>query len=288
MEYFKPKEIAEALQLLEKGGHDARIIAGGTDLLIDLNNRKFSADLLVDITDIDELKRITIEGDELVIGSAVTLTTIARNNLVCEHAEALAAGCASVGSLQIRNIATLGGNVVNAQPAADGAMGLSVFEPTFIVCSMHGTRKLTMEQMYAGFGKSSLDSGKELLTEIRIPCRKEGEASAFKRLELRKYLSLPMINAAAAVHMEDGYIKWARISMAPVGIGPVRAREAEAWLCGKQLSKENIQKASSLALKEANPRSNPLRGSREYRIQVLPTIIEDCLNDIASKLASNQ
>ena len=141
-----------------------------------------------------------------------------------------------------------------------------------------------MTDMYAGFGKSRVDSTSELVTKITIPVPSEGEAAAFQRLELRKSLSLPMLNAAAMVRVTDGKIEWARITMAPVGVGPVRAEAAENYLEGKEMTDEVFAEAGRLALENANPRSNPLRGSREFRIQTLPVMVRRALEDCRAQL----
>lgn len=143
-----------------------------------------------------------------------------------------------------------------------------------------------MEEMYAGFGKSSLDSTRELVTQIRIPLPGTMEAASFIRLELRKSLALPMLNAAAMANVEHGIVRWVRITMGPVGVGPKRAYEAEKWLTGREFSSGNREKAAAKALLDASPRSNPLRGSREYRMEVLPVLIERALEDIARQLSA--
>ena len=131
---------------------------------------------------------------------------------------------------------------------------------------------------------SAIDSTRELVKEVRIHIPAENEKASFIRLELRKSLSLPMLNAAARARVENGVIKEIMINMAPVGVGPKRARAAEEFLLGKELNEENAAEAGKLALKDANPRSNPLRGSKEYREETLPVIIERAVADIGVQL----
>ncbi|MDR0841413.1 MAG: FAD binding domain-containing protein [Christensenellaceae bacterium] len=284
MKYYSPQTVAEALELLAVYKGQARLIAGGTDLLLDLKSGKYHIEALIDTAKIHELCQIEQEGDCLVIGGGTTHTQICKNDLIRRYAASLAEGCHAVGSLQIRNVATLAGNLVNAQPAADGAMGLAVLDPEIVVLSQRVERRLKMDQIYAGFGKSAIDNTQEIITQIRLPISKDNVASAFIRLELRKALALPMLNAAAAVGIKNDYVRWAKIAMGPVGVGPTRACEAEKFLEGKQFTEENIHKASQLALAQANPRSNPLRGSREYRMETLPAVVMDCLYAVQSRL----
>lgn len=284
MKYVIPESVQEALQILTESGGKAIVLAGGTDLVLDRHAGKKPADILVDVMRIPELSGIRIENDEIVIGAAVTLTEIARCPLILERYPSLAKGCGTVGSLQIRNAATLTGNVISAQPAADGAMALAPLNPTFVIEGPDGTRTQNMEEMYAGFGRSAIDPYKEMVTQIRIPCPAEHEAASFVRLELRKSLSLPMLNTAAMARVEDGVVKMVRITTGPVGVGPKRAKAAEEWLTGKEWTPENLRQAAKLVMEDANPRSNPLRGSKEYREDTLPVIVRRALEEIGAQL----
>jgi len=284
MEFMQAKSAREALEALLKARGQAVLLAGGTDLMVNIQEGKAHPQVMIDINTAADMKGIRLEGEELVIGAAATLSEIDQDPLVVKYFPSLAKAASTVGSLQIRNLATLTGNVMTAQPAADGAMALAPLEPRFAVLSEEGERLVPMAQMYAGFGKTALDQSKELVKEIRIPLPHLGEAAAFTRLELRKSLSLPMLNTAAMLKMEQGVIAWARITMGPVGVGPVRATEAEAFLQGKPLTRENAAEAGRLALKNAKPRSNPLRGSKEYREEVLPVLVRRTLEDIGAQL----
>ena len=284
MEYVNASSVRQVLDALAQADGSAVVMAGGTDLMVDFKAGKLQPKMWVDVTRVPELGGITVEDGKLVIGAAVTLTTIARSPLVRQYFPSLAQGCGTVGSLQIRNSATLVGNVVSAQPAGDGAMSLAPLDPTFTILSAQGERQLSMGEMYAGFARSAIDHSRELVTKISIPLPQPGEAASFVRLELRKSLSLPMLNCAAMVHVEDGLVTWARITMAPVGVGPVRAQAAEAFLAGKPLTDENMAQAGQLALENANPRSNPLRGSREYRLDTLPVLIRRALEACRDQL----
>ncbi|MGI6507299.1 MAG: FAD binding domain-containing protein [Saccharofermentanales bacterium] len=284
MKYLIANSTAEVLEFLKEAGGTASILAGGTDLILDIESGKKNADTLVDVTRIPELKKIEEVDGFLEIGAAATLTEIQKNPLVRKYFPSLAKGCKTVGSSLIQNVATLAGNVITAQPAADAGMALSVLDPRFVLVDEEGTRECGVDEMYAGFGVSTLDSGRTLMTKIKIPLPNKNEAASFQRLELRKSLSLPMLNVAAMASIKDGKFEWVRLRMAPVGKGPVRAAEAEEWLVGKEVSIETIKKAGELALENANPRSNPLRGSKEYRESTLPVMVRRALLEIATQL----
>jgi CO/xanthine dehydrogenase FAD-binding subunit len=283
--YYKAKSIAEVLELLRGANGRGRVIAGGSDLVIGLHEGKWDLDTLIDITSVAELRQIRVENDRLIIGAAATLTTIARSPLVKQYYPSLAQGAEVVGSLQIRNAATLIGNVISAQPAADAAMALAPLDPRFVILdSAGGERVASMTDMYAGIGKSAVDPSHELVSQVSVPLPGPHEAAAYARLELRKALSLPMLNVAAMAHIEDGRFSWVRITMGPVGVGPARASVAEQWLAGKECSADNLAQAGKLALENAKPRSNPLRGSKEYRVQTLPVLVKRVLGDICRQL----
>ena len=175
-------------------------------------------------------------------------------------------------------------NVVSAQPAADAAVALAALGTKCRIVGPSGERTVEMQEMYAGFGKSTVDPTCEIVAELLVPEQQPHEYSAFVRLNLREALALPMLNLAAMAHVENGIVAWMRMTMAPVGVGPVRAAQAESWLTGKTLTAENICTAAELTLKDANPRSNILRGSREYRMQTLPVLAARALTQIAEEL----
>ena len=284
MEFVNAKSSKEAIDALIKFNGSARLIAGGSDVMVDMSVGKIQTEVLVDVTDCEDMKGITVEGKELVIGASTTLTEIATSDVVKKYFPSLAKGCGSVGSLQIRNSATLTGNVVTAQPAADGAMAVAPLLPRFIVLTKSGKKVMEMKDMYAGFGKSALDPTRELIKEIRINLPSKDEKASYIRLELRKSLSLPMLNVAAMAKVVNKKYEYVRITMGPVGVGPCRATKAEEWLKGKDATKENMEKAGEMSLLDAKPRSNPLRGSKEYRESVLPVLVRRALEEISAQL----
>ena len=286
-DYLIPETVEQALSHLQSNKGRARVVAGGTDLLLDLAEGKKEAVVLVDLTRIPSLQAITIEDETIKIGAAVTHNQVARSKLIQERASVLARADRSVGSLQIRNIATVVGNVVNAQPAADTAVALVALGAVAEVVSPSGKEYIPVEKLYAGVGKSILDSSTQIVTRIQFPALLKNQGSAYERLEQRKALALPMLNVAVVVSLADNQFQWARIVMAPVGPGPVRATEAEAFLKGADVTLENIEKAAAAARAQANPRSSALRGSREYRLEVLPVLVRRALEAAVAQAGGN-
>lgn len=276
-DYLLPESVADALAALKSGGGRSRIIAGGTDLLLDIADGKKEAGCLVDISRIPELKKITLEEGVIRVGAAVTHNQAARSEIINEKAFALAQAARSVGSLQIRNSGTVVGNVVNAQPAADTAVALVALGAVAEITSPGGMDSVPVEKMYAGVGKSVVDSTVQLVTGVRFQAESKGQGSAFVRLAQRQALALPMLNVAVMVSLEEDRFQWVRIAMAPVGPGPVRAAGAEEFLRGAAVDPEVIKKAAREAAAQADPRDSALRGSREYRLAVLPVLVRRAL-----------
>lgn len=277
--YKMAKDVPEALQFLEALKGRGRIIAGGTDLVLDIQSGKHQAECLVDITGIPELGEIRLDGGLISIGAAITHNQAASDPLIKARAYALAKASHSVGSHQIRNCSTIAGNVVNGQPAADSAVALAALGGQAEVQGPEGTEVFPMEQLYAGFGKSTVDSTSSLVTRVIVPAAGPGEGSGYARLEQRKALALPMLCVAAFLRVEDGMVRGCRIAMAPVGVGPVRAAAAEQYLTGKEASGETFKEAGKLALADANPRDSLIRGSKRYREDVLPVMVERALKE---------
>ncbi|KIX14227.1 FAD binding domain-containing protein [Dethiosulfatarculus sandiegensis] len=281
-DYFLPESVDEALAYLKEKQGSARIIAGGTDLVIEQAQGKKTAQAWVDLGSISELGKITEENEDLIIGANVTFTQAVTSPLVKQYAPSLAQACRAVGSLQIRNIGTLAGNVVSANPAADSTVPLTAMGATCLVATPQGTREFSMPEMYAGVLKSSVDSTSQVLTHIKVPKLKKGQSSTYIRMEARKALSLPMLNLAVFLGLKQDLVEEVRIAVAPVGPGPQLAQEAQDFLIGKPATFENTEEAARLVAKSANFRSSPIRGSREYRTQVLPVFARRALDQAVS------
>lgn len=284
MNYRCVKTIPEALRYLDEAEDSGRVIAGGTDVVVGLKSNKLTADTLIDISGIPEANSIKEEDGHLVIGCAVTLTSIARSALIHNFAPILAKAAGMVGSVQVRNAATLVGNVVTANPEADAAMALMALGASFRVEDRDGIRTVPMEEMYNPAGGSAIDPGREIVTAVYIPCQGEDEASAFMRIALRKAMAPAVLNAGIMIKARNGKVVWARISMGPVAPVIKRAAEAEAWLPEMELSPENIKQAAKLALEDADPLDNPFRGSHDHLMQVLSVLLERGLTDVANQL----
>ncbi|WP_290918509.1 FAD binding domain-containing protein [Halodesulfovibrio sp.] len=276
-DYVFPGTVEQAVAMLAESKGRARVIAGGTDLVLDMRDGKITADKLVDLRAIDGMQRIVEHDDSISIGASVTHSQIVRSTLLRHHAPGLVDACRKVGSLQIRNVATVVGNVVNGNPAADAAVALACLDATATVVDEQGTRTIPFNELYAGICISCINSSCQIVTQISFPKKKAGEGSSYIRMEQRKALSLPMLNVSSKVRVINSQFQDVQLLMAPVGAGPQHAVTAEDFLMGKDITDENIRQAGVLAREQATFRSSAVRGSKEYRIGVLPVCVERAL-----------
>lgn len=285
VQYFFPATVAECVEILARFEGKARIIAGGTDLFLWVKEGKASPAVLVDVSRVEALRVFSDETDRLVLGPAMTHAETASNPVVKALFPALSDGCRNVGSPQIRNIGTLGGNIVSAQPAADSVVPLVALDAECEITGISGTRLELLENLFLGVGKSRVDPTKELITKIILKKPQGKFGSAFSRIAPREAMALPVINAAVGLTVHDGVITGARIVTAPVAVTPFRAKKAEEFLLGKKpQNKGDLRKAAELAEREAKPRDSLVRGSGGYRKVLVGDLVEQALMQAAGKL----
>ncbi len=255
MSYIKAQSLENALALLKDTVEERMLVAGGTDLFL-----KGLSENLVDISALPELCNIESDGELLKIGAAVTHSKAAESELIIKNATALAEACLQVGSPQIRNLGTLGGNVVNAAPAADAAVALVALQSEAeLIDPDKQIRRLPVDQLYGEYNCSVIDCRKEIVLRFILkPCM-QGEGSAFVRLAARKALALPMANAAARIKVEDGLITELSLIAAPIRPAPTRLLKTEAAVIGEPVSEDILMKVEKMASEEATVRGSLLR-----------------------------
>src|SRR5512146_3196755 len=238
-QYLRPTRLSQALEALAQAPGPVVPIAGGTDLLIDLQQgRRKPVQRLVDVTSIAEMTALETRGDELFVGAAVPVNRIVLDPLTCAHAQALVEACNLIAGPQVRNVATLGGNVAHALPAADGTIALLALNAQAEVANTTGTRCIPFKELFLGPGKSSLKHGQELLVGFYLPLSKNGQASCFKRIMRPQGVALPIINLAMWLERTNNVISQIRIAVGPGGPTPWSGTEAEKTLIGKSLKEE--------------------------------------------------
>jgi len=288
-EYLFPSSVEEALAMLAEREGRARLVAGGTDLIIELTEGRRAADCLVDITRIPELGKITLKDGIIVVGANVTHRQASESPLIRERATVLAQACRAVGSLQIRNVGTLGGNVVNAMPAADGTTALLALEAEAEIAGGAGRKWVPLPDLFAGPGVSRVDSTREMLAAFRFQALSQGQESALERIARRRALALPILICAVVVTLNEAgqAFESARIALGPVAPVPFRASQAEESLRGAPIRLETMARAGEIAMRESHPRSSLLRASKEYRQEVIKVLVRRGLERAVQRAISN-
>ena len=282
-ELVTPASVEEAIGILSDNSTNALPIAGGTDLLVRMKRDLVRPGLLVDISKIEELHRLELIDEGLLVGSMVTHAEIEASELVRHHTPALAAASASVGSSQTRNLGTIGGNLVSCVPSLDTAPPLLVLDARATVADAEGRRQVSLETFFVA-PRCSLLTPKELLLSILIPREELGKPSSFLKFGRRNALTLSLVNGAACVEVDraSGRFQRARLALGAVAPTPIRARKAEAYLAGKEVSPETIAEAGRIAAGEAKP-IDDFRSSARYRTELIRVLVRRVIEGAISR-----
>ena len=288
--YHTPHSIQEAIRLLDQYDGHARVIGGGTDLLLEIQQGRTPAvEAMVDTSRINGLDQVTNENGHIVIGCAVTHTQILRNKTIIRSGTCLVESCGVIGGPQVRNVATLAGNIAHAMPAGDGSIGLLALGGEVEVTDVGGNRWIPLLKAFLGPGKSAIDHHRVLLTRLRFPPTTEGEGSAFTRIMRPQGVALPMISMAARLRVDDNNtIKSVRISLGPAGPVPYLAEPAMDLLKGGQAGPDQFQAAAEAVLASVSLRTSKHRATREYRTEMIRTHLPMVLARAAERARSGQ
>jgi CO/xanthine dehydrogenase FAD-binding subunit len=285
-EYKRPASVAEAIHDLTSASGPAMPIAGGTDLLLDLKQgRHAPVHTLIDLTFVREMTTIELRGGELYIGAAVAVNRVALDPLVGAHARALVEACNLIAGPQVRNTATLGGNVAHALPAADGTIALTALDAQAEVASPAGTRRMSFTSLFLGPGKSALDKSKEIIVGFYIPIHKTLKvsetfrvSSCFKRIMRPQGVALPILNCAVWLERAGDTVKDIHIAVGPGSSVPFRATEAESTLRGQSFNKETFNSTLESLHGQAHFRTSARRASADYRRHIVGGLFKDVLD----------
>jgi carbon-monoxide dehydrogenase medium subunit len=297
-EYYKPETIKEAIDLMETL-EEATYIAGGTDVMVLMRQKKLTPKNLISLRNIQNLAYID-SNNGLRFGSATTHNEIERDDVIRTHYSALNDATSNLGSIQIRNVATIGGNICNAAPSADTACPLLVLDAKVVVVGPKGERAVNIDDFFLGPGKTVLQRG-ELVKEFAIPFFGDNTGSAYIKHTRRKAMDLPIIGVAARItisigknggelrckdmlctidsisnvlsRFEDEELRCedVRIAMGVVAPRPIRAKKAEEALKGKVISEKVFEEISEIAASEASPRDS-IRGEAWYRREMVKVL----------------
>ena len=252
-EVYKGENINEIIRILSVYKNEAKIIAGGTDIIIDLRNEKISPKVLIDISNAKELSYIKEEEEFIEIGGAATFTQLIENPLIKENLQGLKKACSLVGSPQIRNKGTIGGNIANGSSAADSIPPLICLNSTITLVSTRGEREIYLEDFYTDMNKTI--KADELLTNIRFRKPKSEQILTFSKLGLRKALAISRMSISALLEVNrEGVFKSVKIASGSLGKYPMRELEVEEFLLEKSLDERIIDEAAKILQRSMDKR----------------------------------
>ena len=272
-ELHQATTLAKASELLQRFGSTARLLAGGTDLLVDLKAKRVMVDHIISINRIDDLKGVTLSAESLRIGALTTITELDEAPPVRDQCPAILDATRSMAVRQVRNLATVGGNLASAVPCADLPPVFIAMNATVALWSTKGERLLPLEQFFLGPRRTALRED-EILSGVEIPNAPPGFGASYARFGLREGNAIAVAAVAASLRLAaDGAIQDARVVLGAVSPIPKLATKASEMLLGSAPADELFAKAADVATAEADPISD-IRGSAEFRrelIRVLAT-----------------
>jgi CO/xanthine dehydrogenase FAD-binding subunit len=278
-DFHEPKTLDEACQILAEYGTKAKIIAGGTDLMVNMKKKILSPQQVVSISRIGELKKLDATGDNIRIGACFTVADLMTSEPIQKHLSALGEGAKNLGTPLIRNLATIGGNLGSARPAADLPPALMAYGAQVVLSSLAGKRTLSLDQFFLGPGFTAVKPD-EILTEIQVPAPLARSGAGYINIGIRKGQDCNLVNVASFISLgPDGTIQSARIVMGCVGPIPLRANSAEKMLIGQKPEKALFSSAGAAASSDSTP-IDDFRGTAAYKKDMVGVLTRRTL-DIA-------
>ena len=278
-ELYTATDSRHAVALLAEHGPSVKVLAGGSDLLVDLKLMPDGPKAVVDISRAADLKHIAITDQGLSIGALATHSEIMRSPIIKKLFPALVDAAHTIGAVQTRNLGTLGGNLVTAVPSLDSGPTLIALEAQVVILGPAGRRRLALADFFTGPRKTDLKPG-ELLIEILIPKKNLGKPASFQKFGLRKGQALALVNVAASVWLKGEQSRFAepRIALGAVAPTVIRAPQAEAYLEGRAATPEAMAEAGRIAAGEGKPISD-FRASAEYRRELIAVLTRRALEN---------
>ncbi len=282
-DYAAPTSLAEATKLLAGANGTARILAGGTDLIVQLREHLKDADLVVDIKKIPELTEWKLSSDGLRLGAAVPCYQLYDNPDVCKKYPALTDAARIIGGWQIQSRASIGGNLCNSSPAGDSLPALIALDAKCIIAGPSGTREVPVAEFCTAPGKNILQKGEVLVTLV-LPASGAKMGSAYQRFIPRNEMDIAVVGAGSWVKLNAAgdKIESARIAVGAVAVTPKYAAEASDWLKGQPATEATFAQAGELAKKVAAPISD-MRGPAEYRTHLVGVLVKRTLADAVER-----
>jgi CO/xanthine dehydrogenase FAD-binding subunit len=281
---LEPTSVKEVCDILQHN-NDTRVIAGGTDLLVNMKKKVIMAGTLISLDKISELKDVSYSGKTgLTMGSMVRIADVAESPIIKTNYSILATAADKLGSLQIRNRATIGGNICSARPAADTIGPLIAYGAVAQIASSGGAREEAIETIFKGPGQTTIGKG-EFLTGITIKSPEDNTESSYIKFGIRRAMDIAVVSVTSLITLKNGTCSLARLVLGAVAPTFIRCPKAEEFLLGKDLSEDVAEQASRLATAASRPISD-FRASADYRRNLVQVLVKRSLLEAASYQAN--
>ena len=269
-QYFSPTTVVEAVSVLKDYASRAKVLAGGTDLLPLMKLRAVTPECIISLKKVAGLDYIREEGEELRIGALTTIATILASDLIKQRCFALHEASAVFATPQIRNMATIGGNICRSSPSADTIPPLMVFGAELKLAGVKGERRVLLENFFTGAGQNVLDQ--EILTEIVVPMPARQYGTAFAKLT-RNSVDLAKVNCAVKITISAGRCDDIRVVLGAVADRPIRAERVEMCIKGQETMDEVIEESAQKVIEDITPITD-VRSTAEYRARVSQVLVK--------------
>ncbi len=278
IEVYSPKSLAEALEILSQKRDSIRPIAGGTDVMVMIKDGVLKEKALLNLSYVSELSYIKEEDTVILIGAATKYREIRRSPLINAYAPILAEAVRQIGSPQIQNLGTIGGNLGTASPAGDSIPPLYVLNAKVKLQKKGGSREVPVDKFFLGPRKTVREPD-ELITEVSVQKMEAGSYYFFEKLGLRSANAISVVSVAGILKLDQGRISYLRLALGAVAPTVIRAVEAEEAAKGSELNEENIKKIAKLAMEATKPITD-IRGTAEYRRKATYGLVYEALYKI--------
>lgn len=287
-ELLQPRSLTEALEMKRDYGEKAKILAGGTDLLVLLKDRKLKTDAVMSLRNLGELNFIRAERQGVTLGALVSHSAVAASSVVRQKFPDLAEACAQVGATQIQNLGTVGGNLCNASPAADTAPPLLLMDALLTLASTRGERRVAIHDFFLGPRQTVLQAD-EILKEIFIPQITGRRGATYLKLGRRQAMEIAIVGLGVAIYLNgsDQVVSECRVAMGSVAPTVVRARSAEVILRDREITNELVDEVAAVAADAARPISD-VRASAQYRLDMIRVLCRQATHAALARARENK
>lgn len=278
--YYQPTTVAECVEILKTAEGSTKLVAGGTDVVPKLRQRVLKLKNVIGLEKVEELKVLNVTADALELGASTLMKTVETSDEIKKTWPALSQAAGSVSVNQVRNIATVAGNVCNASPSADFVQGLIVYEAMVNIAGAEGERQVPIIEFFTGPGKSVLKDD-EVVVSFTVKAPEANSGAAYKKYAIRDTVDLAIVGCGANLAFDGGKVKKAVVSLAAVAATPIRVKAVEDFLVGKEINDDVVAEAAAMAADNCTPISDQ-RATAGYRKEMVKVWTAYALKEAAA------